>query len=734
MQGVSGELYFGATMGFTVITDPDVRINTDRPKAMISDILVNHHSILFNSASHTGIGTEKGLTLKHNMTNVGFLFSSDNYLIPSKNRFKYRLLGYDNRWIETDASNRFAFYTKLPPGHYTLELTTANNDGLWSDEPLRLNIRRLPAPWLGPFALTAYIVLAFVALFAVFRHYDRQKQLKMALYRENFEKRQREELHQSQLSFFTSISHEFKTPLSLILAVTETLRREGLKEDYFRILDNNAGRLHQLVNELMLFRTVESGKQPLHIESVNVNALVTGIAEDFSDFARQRRFNYSIHPDRDLPEKIPADRMILEKIVINLLNNALRYTPDGGSVSITIYSDPKRYIPPYRHSHHEGNDPVDDPFYIVVHDTGVGISESSIRKIFERFYKVKTSDSQHLGTGIGLALVKSLTLLHKGSITVYSEREKGADMVVALSKNAANYRKQDFMEPAPPVEDLPADVAPEAKNDIRLAEPGNVEDLFLRESKRILIVEDNEDLRKLIAGFLSPYYTVVAASDGVAASDAIRDMEIDLIISDVMMPLKDGITLCRELKDSMNTSHIPLIMLTAKTGQTSRLEGIESGADVYLEKPVNFDMLLQVIRNIFKRQEKIREHYAKYFFVESSEISLNRQDNAFLKKLYDILDANIDNPELDVNYIASEMTMSKSKIYAKLKSVTGKSLVEIVLDYRLKKAAQLMLEEDLSVREVIMRVGIESQSYFTRMFKKEHGETPAAFAARHKKG
>ena len=732
MQSVSGELFFGGTMGFTVVTDPDIRINTYRPKAMISDILIDNVSILFDSISHILVKEE--LILHYDKSNIGFLFSADNYLLPAKNRFKYRLVGYDNRWVETDASNRMAIFTKLPAGHYTFELMASNNDGLWNDTPLRMNIRRLPAPWLSHWAYTLYVLIACLILFVIFRHYHRRRKLEMALYKENLEKQQCEEIHQSQLSFFTNISHEIKTPLSLILAVTDTLRKEGLKEFYFQILSNNTQRLHHLVNELMLFRTIESKKQALHLEMIDIDTFVTNIAGDFSDFARQHGVCYTIQSDEALPKQLPADRMVLEKIVINLLNNAFRYTPNEGSISISIYSDIQQYKPVYSNSFHAGNEQVDDPFCIVVHDTGVGISEPSIHKIFERFYKVESNVNKHIGSGIGLALVKSLVMLHKGSVTVYSEREKGTDMVITLSKNAANYSEQDFSESHPAGDNYPqSDVKlPEGKN-IQHFEIPEVEELYFRENKRILIAEDNEDLRKLIAGFLSSYYDVIEASDGMAASILIRDMEIDLIISDIMMPEKDGVTLCHEVKNDINSSYIPFIMLTAKTGQESELEGLGSGADVYLEKPVNFDMLLQIIRNIFKQQESLKEYFAKHYFAGSGEIAANKHYNEFLKKLYDLLEINIDRPELDVNYIASELSMSKSKLYAKLKSITGKSLVEIILNYRLKKAAHLIIEEDLSMREIIMRVGIESQSYFTRMFKKEFGETPTSFAAKNKK-
>jgi signal transduction histidine kinase/DNA-binding response OmpR family regulator len=643
------------------------------------------------------------------------------------------LVGYDDRWVETDASNRYAFFTKLPAGYYTFELMAANNDGLWNENPVELNIRILPPPWRSGWAYALYFLVVCLTLFMISKYYYRQKQLKMALYKEGLEKQKREEIHQSQLSFFTNISHEFKTPLSLIVATTDTLRKEGLRESYFRILDNNAKRLHHLVNELMLFRTVESGKQALYLQMTDINEFVSNLAEDFSDFARQHRFHFSICLDEALPKKLPADKMILEKIVINLLNNAFRYTTDGGSISIHIYSDINQYHPSYRNSYRTGNEQVEDPFYIVVHDTGVGISESSIHKIFERFYKVDATMHNHLGSGIGLALVKSLVILHKGSITVYSEREKGADMVVALSKNAAIYSEYDFTEPnSSNFYSLPSI---ESIGEAITQHPGTNETnhLYLRENKSILIVEDNEDLRKLIAGFLSSYFAVVEASNGIAALNLIRDMEIDLIVSDIMMPLKDGISLCCEVKNDINSSHIPVIMLTAKTGQESELESVESGADVYLEKPVNFDLLLQVIRNIFKQQESLREYYAKHYFAGSGEVSANRHNNAFLKKLYDILEANIDNTALDVYRVASELSMSRGKLYAKLKSITGKSIVEIILNYRLRKAARLLIDEDLPIHEIIMRVGIESQSYFTRMFKKEFGETPATFAAKNKR-
>ena len=257
--------------------------------------------------------------------------------------------------------------------------------------------------------------------------------------------------------------------------------------------------------------------------------------------------------------------------------------------------------------------------------------------------------------------------------------------------------------------------------------------MIFRDKKRILVVEDNNELRSFISEYLSKYYETVEAPNGKTALELIDKMEIDMVISDIMMPHKDGISLCQDIKDNINISHIAVILLTSKTGVDSRIEGTNSGADSYLEKPVNFDLLLSNIRNIFRHREQLKEYYAKNHFADISELSDNHENNKFLKQFVDVLDRYIDRPELDVNFVASELSMSRSKLYAKIKSLTGKSIVEFTLNYRLRKAARLIIEENRSMAEVMTMVGIESQSYFSRAFKKEFGETPTAFVSRHKK-
>lgn len=375
---------------------------------------------------------------------------------------------------------------------------------------------------------------------------------------------------------------------------------------------------------------------------------------------------------------------------------------------------------------------MNDVFSIIVSDTGVGISQESISSVFERFYKVNTVNADsHLGTGIGLALVKSLVLLQKGNISIFSEREMGTDMIVCLPLDSSIFDDADFMKQ----KEIVQETAVQSKGeDILPADIKDIEDgLSFSNKKKILVVEDNEDLRGLIAESLSEEFQVMQACDGVVALKQIEEMDFDLIISDIMMPNKDGVSLCNDIKNDMNTSHIPVILLTAKTSLESKIEGVDSGADLYFEKPVDLTYLKLSIQNIFRNQQQLKEHYAKNYYADSNELSSNEQDSKFLKQFIAFIEANMDQSQMDVNLIAEKLAMSRSKLYTKVKSLTGKSVVEFVLNCRLRKAAKLIIEENMTMREVMMEIGIESQAYFTNSFKKVFGETPTSFAARHKK-
>jgi signal transduction histidine kinase/ligand-binding sensor domain-containing protein/DNA-binding response OmpR family regulator len=730
LKGNSGELYFGGSKGFTVCYPYNIKFNTLEPKARISDFYIDHAPAIptFGKDESTG-----EIILDYNQNNFGFKFSSDNYLSPDKNMFKYRLKGYDDRWIMTDASHRTVMYSKVPAGTYYFELLAANNEGVWNNNtPMVIKIVCKPALWVSWPAYLIYSILLSAIVLIIFYHYNGKRKLRVQIYMDSLDKQKKEELYHSQLRFFTNISHDFRTPLSLILGAVDNLKQEGLKDYYYRILHNNSHRLLNLVNELMDFRTVENHKMKLQVQPVDVNLLVTDLASDFGDYARTHGITLRILCDPELPDSLYIDKQIMEKVVMNLLNNAFKYTPDGGMVSIETYSVYSKFVPQYEYSHNVSADRTfNNEFLLVVRDTGVGISKESIGDVFERFYTVNTTNlHQHLGTGIGLALVKSLMLLHKGTISIFSERGKGTDIAVYFPTDASTYDESEFAETGKETEPVSSGLLP-AKNDIDTII--GMDNVYRCDKRRILIVEDNDDLRRLISGFLSLHYDILEAANGVEALNVLKETEVNLILSDIMMPLKDGIALCREVKADVNTSHIPIILLTAKSGPESRMEGADSGADMYFSKPIDFNLLLLSIQNMFKHQQNLREFYARHYYAESAELSMNEQDNAFLKKLIEIIEVNLNQPNIDVNYIASELSMSRSKLYSKVKMLTGKSIVEFILNYKMRKAARLIIEQDMSMYQIMEQTGIRSQSYFASAFKKEFGETPSAFAARHKK-
>lgn len=732
MKGKNGELYFGGTNGFTIINPKEVLLSEFKPTAIITDFYIDNAIVKPDSTGsplHQSISTTREIVLDYNQINFGFKLSSDNYLIPEKNRFKYRLVGYDQRWIEIDATSRIVSYAKVPSGSYTFEVMASNNDGVWNDVPTTIRIRRLPAPWFSWWAYTIYGFLFFTLGGTVLYYYNHQKKLKLELYMDSLEMKKKEENHQAQLRFFTNISHDFRTPLSLIMASVEHMQQQYGNNHYIRLLNSNTRRLLNLVNELMDFRTVENGKMKLKVHLSNINRFVQEVASDFQEYALQKEIDYTIQCDPALSASVYFDEQIMEKVIMNLLNNAFKYTGNGGHIVVETRLDKEPFRSGFKNSYKiQSNPELVRTFSILVKDTGVGISAESIAQAFERFYKVDSDDTEaHIGSGIGLALVKSLVLFHKGAISIYSERNKGTEMLVQFPLDKEMYDAAELLENEASAKNMTLSYFIEPESDKQ-------ESFLLRDRKRILLVEDNEDLRGLMAGHLRASFEIVEAGNGAEASGIVEEMEIDLIISDIMMPVKNGITLCREIKENMNYSHIPFIMLTARGGLENQMEGLDSGADAYFEKPVDFGLLKLTVQNIFRQQQNLKEHYARNYFVDSRELAANQQDNKFISRLIEIIESRIDQPDMDVSYIASELSMSRSKLYAKVKSLTDKSIVEFIRSYRLRKAATLLIEENLSIRETMERIGIESQSYFTRVFKNEFGMIPTAFIQKNKAG
>ncbi|MDR1524735.1 MAG: response regulator [Tannerella sp.] len=728
----TGKLYFGGNEGFTVIDSVKNTYNEYKPHVIISDFLLDNFPVISgtkDSPLKTSIFRTKEIVLKHNRNNFSFEFTSSNYLNPDKNRFKYRLKGYDDRWIETDANHRIASYAKVPGGKYTFEIMTANNDGIWgglSSVPVTIK----PAPWFSLWAITGYVLLLFAAVHAIIRHYNYRRKLKIQFYLEEQEKRQKEEAHQEQLKFFTHVSHDFRTPLSLILATVEAVKSGNPVSRYLPVLENNTKRLLALINELMLFRSLQNNKIRLDLRQGDWNGFIIGNISDFHEYALQKGIDFTIELDPDMGGGLYFDVKVMEKIVLNLLNNAFKYTSAGGTVRISTLADISKFKSPYSNSIVvNANENPGVMSGMVIRDSGIGISGESIGLVFERYYRVNESGGvRHLGSGIGLATVKSLIELHKGYIAIYSERDAGTDIVIGFSPDSSIYNKEDFDNGKSNtcLSDTSA-FRERAYNEKNIY--GTPHEPAIQNKKKILLVEDNDDFRELLAEILNEYYSLKKAANGHEALKILENDHADIIITDIMMPGMNGVELSRTIKGNIETSHIPVVMLTAKTGSENQIESLQSGADAFLEKPVNRQILLLTLSNILTQQMRIREYYSKHYFSNTGngETHVNKRDADFMKQLADLIEKNLSNTGIDVLYIASSLAVSRRTLYGKVKAMTGQSVVEFVRNYRLRKAVRILSEEDVPVNEVMIRVGFDNASYFSRIFKKEFGKSPSEF-------
>ena len=724
-----GFFYFGGKEGFSYFNPQTIKTNETKPKLLIGDILVNNSSLYDNSDLLEKLSKSdfSQIKLAHNQNTVGIELSCSNYLMPTKNRYRYRLKGFYDEWTEVDASRKYVSYPKLPAGQYVFEAKAANNDGVWGDIS-QFNILVKPSPWNTTLAYLLYLVLISTIIYYLYKENVKKSKLKNEIYLADCRKQDLEENHQAQLRFFTNITHEFKTPLTLILGTLSQLEDEKYKIslNHFSSLKTNSIRLLKLVNEVIDFRMVENGMVKLKLENVNFNELIYRLVSDMREYAYQKNIKLKIRVNQGLPENILIDPRIVEKIIINLLDNAIKYTPDDGFISIEIYRDISTYQTPYPYIHTEKKISSEKSFGFVVRDTGVGISKESISKVFNRFYRVENNNSDsHLGSGIGLAFVKSLVIQHEGFITIASKRGVGTDIIVGLP-----LMNVQSIDGEIEVENMDMEIAFKDEKNIQ----ANFDSLYLRKIKQhtILYVEDNEDIKQLVSSFLSVGFDFDVASNGEEALFLLKEKSYDLILSDWMMPVMDGISLCRNVKSNPEFSHIPFILMTVRSGEENQLEGFGSGAEAYLEKPINFKLLQNIIGNLLRLRDNFRIHFADSYFIRTNDSILNKTSIETLNKFIEIVRNRIELEEIDFDEIAQEMGMSRRKLLYFIRENTGKSIVEFVRSYRVRLAARLMVEDDLTIKEVMTRVGIESQSYFSKAFKNELGNAPSVFLSNFK--
>jgi ligand-binding sensor domain-containing protein/signal transduction histidine kinase/DNA-binding response OmpR family regulator len=723
MKTRNGKMFFGGINGFNTFHPEEIKHNKFVPPVYITGFQLFNQEVPIATADsplQQDITLTRSITLNYQQSGISFTFAALNYLAPENNTYAYKLIGLDKNFNYTSSGNK-AYYTNLSPGEYEFLVIAANNDGVWNRSGTSIKITITPPWWQTWWAKLLLLACVAGSAYAIIR-YRHNLQLK------KLEEAKKEEVHQLQLEFFTNISHEFRTPLTLILGPLEKLQDTASSPETvhaYQIIYRNAKRLMNLINELMDFRKAESGTLKLNVTPGNITVFLNEILDEFSIWAQQKNIRFTIENKMPDSGDLYFDRQIFEKILLNVINNAFKYTNDGGSIQISLFNEESQFLPSYENELKIANDYTAKRYvYVLVADSGIGISAESIAHLFQRYYRVRSS---HLGSGIGLAFVKTLTLFHKGFIRVYSERNKGTEIMIALPVDAEDYTADEHW-----IRDktyLPEHF--NLENYLLIDEGGNAGDADQQpvalDSKYILLVEDNDELRTFIKNALNSQYTILEAKDGEEGLKMAKEHYPNLIISDIMMPKMNGIELCRQIKTDEATRHIPFILLSAKDALESKLEGVESGADFYFSKPVSINLLLLTLRNIFIQQDKLKERYTTANQAEIIETVHNSKDKNFMDQLVAVIESELTNPAFDVDQLCVHLNMSRTKLYEMIKRLTGQSIIEFIRTIRLNKAVYIMTHEDVSISEVIFRVGIQTQSYFTKAFKKEFGKTPSQF-------
>ena len=741
-------MLFGASGGVFIFNPDSIRKSSYIPPIVFSKLMVTNEDITpgDNSLLKVDIDDTDPLVLSHKENIFSVHFAALDYTNPQNIQYAYILDGFEKQWTFAD-KQRSVTYTNLPKGEYVLRVRSTNSDGVWVDNERILNIVILPSFWETPVAYVLYVLfILIIILVAVY--------ILFTIYRLKHEVSVEQQISDIKLRFFTNISHELRTPLTLIAGpVEQVLKNDKLPADareQLVVVERNTNRMLRLVNQILDFRKIQNKKMKMQVQRVDIVPFVRKVMDNFEAVAEEHRIDFLFQTEKEhLYLWVDADK--LEKIVFNLLSNAFKYTPNGKMITMFIREDEKTVS-------------------IGVQDQGIGIAENKKKSLFVRFENLVDKNLfNQASTGIGLSLVKELVEMHKATISVDSHLGEGSCFKVDFLKGKEHYDKEAefILEDA----DAPArmgqvvDIANSSIQSETLVSDDSekIDDVYGEEfakeenSKELmLLVEDNQELREFLRSIFSPMYRVVEAADGKeGASKALKYLP-DIIISDVMMPEKDGIEMTRELRADMTTSHIPIILLTAKTTIESKLEGLEYGADDYITKPFSATYLQARVENLLMQRKKLQSFYRDSLMhinistgqeevpvatdmpsaeEDASEtppttLEMSPNDRKFMDKLVELMEQNMDNGELVVDDLVRELAVSRSVFFKKLKTLTGLAPIEFIKEMRIKRATQLIETGEFNMTQISYMVGINDPRYFSKCFKAQVGMTPTEYRDR----
>lgn len=710
-RGMHGKLFFGGFRGLNSFYPDKIGRDTTYSPVVITDIKLHNVSVrtlpLENRKSITAnkaIDFVDQIILGYRENNFSLDFSILNYINPELNRYLYKLEGYDKEWVFVGAGRRFAYYNNLPAGSYTFCVKGANQNGIWSSHVKCLRITILPPPWLSWWAYSLYALL-FVSLawytYLVVRNRIRMKQ---AIEMGKIERQKMEEINHAKLQFFTNITHELLTPLSIISASVDELKQElPVGSQVCHVIADNTVRLIRLIQQILEFRKVENGKLQLKVSHGNVSAFLRKSVSAFAPLVKKQKL--SIHFEQLVEYSGYFDVDKLDKVLYNLLSNAAKYTPEGGTITVSQAYNSDKGI-----------------FKFSVNNPGEVIPKEKLEHLFERFYEGEYRKFHTIGTGIGLSLTKDLVLMHHGTIQVFSNKKEGNTFVVEIPIERAAFAEEEIDENTENVDCaiLPADEAEET------LVTGTIDGTA--EASTLLLVEDNDDLLALMVRLLHGKYRILKAVNGVEALEILQKEEVDLIVSDVMMPEIDGMELCRRVKTRFETCHIPVILLTAKTSDEDRVEGYESGADGYICKPLCLSVLFAKIDNLLKRRKRMGIDFRKQLVFEAKELNYTSMDEAFIQKAVDCVNAHLGDCNFEHAQFIAEMGMSRTTLADKLKLLTGLTPSAFIGNVRLQAACRLIDEKKkIRIADLAYAVGFNDPKYFSSCFKKKFGLSPTEY-------
>ncbi|KAB6263005.1 hybrid sensor histidine kinase/response regulator transcription factor, partial [Bacteroides xylanisolvens] len=729
-----GRLAFGTNHGLIILNTKQIKNKEKILSVTFTDLKLNGISVRpadMDSPLTAALAYTDAISLKYYQSSFVIDFSTFDYPISTNTRFSYKLEGYDDDWSIPSTLN-FAAYKNLPAGTYYLHVKACSVSGIWSDNEETLEIKVTPPFWATGWAFFVYILIAGIIMYFVYRTIRNINNLRNKIKVEK-------QLTEYKLVFFTNISHEFRTPLTLIQGALDRIHRtHNIPKEIrysIKLMDKSTQRMLRLINQLLEFRKMQNNKLALSLEETDVIAFLYEIYLSFQDTAESKNMDFKFIPSVN-SYKMYIDKGNIDKIAYNLLSNAFKYTPSGGKIEFSIYIDKQKQL-----------------LIMKVTDTGVGIPKEKRNELFKRFMQSSFSSDS---IGVGLHLTHELVHVHKGNICYEENPSGGSIFIVTLPTDSSIYQSNDFLIPEnailkeeaqnhPSLSALNEENAHSESEEEIDKEVENIEKELKTElnasdqegplnKRKILIIEDDNDVREFLKEELTPYFEVAAEADGKNGLEYAHNNDIDLIISDVMMPGYNGFEITRKLKSDFSTSHIPIILLTALNAAESHLEGVKSGADSYITKPFSTKLLLASIFKLIEQRDKLKEKFSNDLSAKRPVMCTSDKDKEFVENLTKIVEEQLTNPEFTADDFASMMSLGRTIFYRKVRGVTGYTPKEYLRIMRMKKAAELLSTKKYTVSEVTYMVGINDPFYFSRCFKAQFGISPSSYQKRYQEG